>query len=383
MTETRPPRPDPRTTSPDGRPRARGLGIPFAGSPGPLNAITDVAGVEVGHVTLIRGEGPLRPGEGPVRTGVTAILPRGRAGVRDPVFAAVHALNGCGEMTGSHWIAESGLLEGPVVLTNTLSAGVARDGALRWLRDRAPGMLDRAGRLAVAAETNDAWLNDMAGFHVTAAHVAAALDGARPGAVAEGSVGGGTGMICYGFKGGAGTASRRIAAAGETWTLGVFVQANFGRRDELAIAGVPVGRILDRSEDPGPGNDGSIIVVAATDAPLLPHQLRRIAQRAGLGVGRSGGIAANGSGDIFLAFSTANPGLEARNGRELQTARFLPLAEMDPLFRATIEATDEAIVNALVVNETMTGRDGHTVEALPHDRVRAALAAHGRLADGG
>jgi len=375
--------PDPHVATPSGLSRARALGIPFDGTAGPLNAITDVAGLEVGYVTLIAGEGPLRVGEGPVRTGVTAILPRGRAGATDPVFAAIHALNGCGEMTGAHWIAEAGLLEGPVVLTNTLSVGVARDGIVTWLSDRHPGWLDRSGRLAVAAETNDSRLNDMAGFHVTRAHVAAALDGARSGAIEEGSVGGGTGMVCYGFKGGTGTASRLVRAAGARWRVGVLVQANFGRRAELTVAGVPVGRLLgDRTDEDAP-DEGSIIVVVATDAPLLAGGLARLARRAGLGVGRSGSIAANGSGDLFLAFSTANPGLEARHGKRVQRAEFLPAGQMDPLFAAVIQATDEAILNALVANRTMRGRDDRVVEALPHDAVRVLLARHGRLEGGG
>ncbi len=370
---------DPRRTSPSGRPRARGLGVPFDGEPGPNNAITDVAGVEVGYITRIAGDGALAVGRGPVRTGVTAILPRGRGGVTDPVFAAIHSLNGCGEMTGSHWIEESGQLEGPVAITNTLSAGVARDGIVAWIQTNFPDALAQGGRLAVAAETNDSHLNDMAGFHVSAGHVAQALDNARGGALEEGSVGGGTGMICYEFKGGSGTASRRVDVLGQRYMLGVFVQANFGLRPEFTVAGVPVGRALPL--DPGrEADDGSIIVVCATDAPLLPHMAKRLARRLGLGIGRSGSISANGSGDIFLAFSTANPGLEARNGDALQQADFLPLKAMDPLFRAAIEATDEAIVNALVVNRTMTGRDGHVVEALPHDALRRILADHGRLA---
>ncbi len=358
------------------RPRGRDLGVPFDGTPGPLNAITDVAGIEVGHVTLVRGEGKLEVGKGPVRTGVTAIHPRGRAS-NDPVFAGSFALNGNGEMTGLAWLQESGFLEGPVVLTNTHSVGVARDAVIAWQNRRGPGA--QPWGLPVVAETWDGWLNDIDGFHVKDAHVFEALDVARGGPVAEGGVGGGTGMVCFEFKGGIGTASRRLDARHGGHTLGVLVQANFGLRRQLTVAGVPVGReITDgtfRDDEAG-----SIIIVVATDAPLLPHQLDRLARRAAMGLARTGSLAMNGSGDLFLAFSTANPGVAG--ARSEVTAAALPNGAMNPLFAATVEATEEAIVNALVAGETTTGVDGHRVLGLPHDRLRAVLAKYGRLAPG-
>ncbi len=361
------------------KPRARDLGVPFDGTAGPLNAITDVAGVEVGVATIVAGEGALLRGKGPVRTGVTAVLPRGRSG--DNVFAGWHTLNGNGEMTGTTWITEGGFLEGPILITNTHSVGVARDTAVEWMArysDIVP--------LPVAAETYDGTLNDILGFHVKREHVLAALDGARTGAVPEGNVGGGTGMIAFGFKGGTGTASRVVTAGGAEYTVGALVQANFGRRPQFLVAGVPVGREIPdlmpetgrrpaaQGEDP---ESGSIIVVIATNAPLLPHQLRRLAQRAGLGVARVGGTGGNGSGDIFVAFSTANPATYEKPNTA--TVTMLSNDAIDPLFQGSIQATEEAVVNAVVAAETMTGRDGNRVHALPHDRLRATLQKYNRL----
>ncbi len=360
-------------TSPAERPRARDLGVPFEGTPGPLNAITDVAGVEVGQVTLVSGEGRLEVGHGPVRTGVTAIHPRGKAS-NDPVFAGSFTLNGNGEMTGLAWLSESGFLEGPVVLTNTHSVGLARDAVIAWQNRRGPGA--QAWGLPVVAETWDGWLNDINGFHVKEAHVFRALDEARGGPVEEGGVGGGTGMVCFEFKGGIGTASRRLEARHGGYTLGVLVQANFGLRRQLTVAGVPVGPEITE----GTFRDdeaGSIIIVIATDAPLLPHQLERLARRAAMGLARTGSVAMNGSGDLFVAFSTANAGLAL--AKSAVPALVLPNEAMNPLFTATVQATEEAIVNALVGGETMVGIDGHRVLGLPHDRLREVLAQHGRL----
>jgi len=364
------------------RPRARDLGIPFEGQPGPLNAITDVSGVEVGHATLISGEGSLLVGKGPVRTGVTAVLPRGRK--YDPVFAGWYSLNGNGEMTGTTWIEESGFLESPVLITNTHSVGVARDAVVEWMfknRYYDPVSGDIFWSLPVVAETYDGLLNDINGFHVRNEHVFQALDQATGGAVAEGNVGGGTGMVCHRFKGGIGTASRRLPEDEGGFTIGVIVQANYGDRRSLTIAGVPVGReIEDLLPDINPVNSaggGSIIVVVATDAPLLPHQLKRIARRVPMGIARVGGIGANTSGDIFLAFSTANAGASRRSGTvEL---KMLPNDRLSPLFQATIEATEEAIVNALIAAETMTGINGNTVYSLPHTRLQQILREYNRL----
>ncbi len=367
---------NPLLATPSGKPRARAIPVPFGGTPGPNNAITDVPGVEVGYSTIIEGEGPLIVGRGPVRTGVTAVLPRGRLGVATAVFAGTHSLNGNGELTGTIWIEESGICGGPITITNTHSCGVTRDATLRWLVARGALGEDVWG-LPVAGETYDGELNDINGFHVTAEHVFAALDAARGGPIELGSVGGGTGMICYDFKGGSGSASRRVATSAGSCTLGAFVQANFGRRHELVVAGVPVGRQVTGGEVRGKPA-GSIIGLLGTDAPLLPHQLRRLAQRMGLGVARSGGIAHNGSGDIFLAFSTANPEAAA-GGPGVLSAGFLANEALDPLFEAAVQATNEAIIDAMVANETMVGRDGTTVLALPHNRLRELLARHGRL----
>jgi L-aminopeptidase/D-esterase-like protein len=364
------------------RPRARDLGVPFEGVPGPRNAITDVAGVSVGHTTLIRGEGRLKVGEGPVRTGVTVILPRAKS-PEDPVFAGWFSLNGNGEMTGTTWVEESGFLEGPIAITNTHSVGVVRDALVDWQVNR--GAMQQAFALPVVAETFDGWLNDINGFHVRPEHVRQALESASSDRVAEGNVGGGTGMNCYGFKGGIGTASRGLPAQAGGYIVGVLVQANFGRREQLLIAGAPVGRELgcDKvpcrttpSAPPADGREGSIIIVVATDAPLVAHQLKRLARRASLGIARTGGTSGNGSGDIFIAFSTANPGA----GKAAQTAAvsMLPNNRMDPLFDATAHATEEAIVNAMVAAETMVGRDGHRSLAIPHDALRDVLRKYNR-----
>ena len=358
------------------RPRARTLGVPFDGTPGPLNAITDVAGVTVGQTTIIAGQGKLIVGRGPVRTGVTAIFPRGKTN-GDPVFSGWFTLNGNGEMTGTTWIEESGFLAGPVLITNTHSVGIARDAVIEWLVAKG---FDFDWSLPVVAETWDGSLNDINGFHVTKQHVFQALDSARGGPVVEGNVGGGTGMICNQFKGGIGTASRRLSPERGGYTVGVLVQCNYGLRGRLSIAGVPVGQEIPDllpTRDTIPTEHGSIIIVIATDAPLLPHQLKRIAKRASLGVGRLGGTGGNTSGDIFIAFSTANPG--AAKPDSTRGLTMLPNERISPLFEATIQATEEAIVNAMVAAETMTGADGLRVYALPHDRLRAALRKYNRL----
>ena len=360
------------------KPRARSLGIPFDGTPGPLDAITDVAGVQVGFTTLISGEGALHPGAGPVRTGVTAILPRGADTLDHPVFAGGFTLNGNGEMTGMAWVEEGGFLEGPVMLTNTHSVGTVRDAVIKWRV--AHGAADPSGywwSLPVVAETYDGYLNDVNGFHVRDEDAFHALDTAASGPVAEGNVGGGTGMICYEFKGGTGTASRKLSAKDGGYTVGVLVQANCGLRAQLTIAGVPVGRELPEpaiwSQD-----TGSIIIVVGTDAPLLPNQLNRVARRASLGLARTGSISGNGSGDLFLAFSTANP--SAYGAENVAAVNMLSNERINPVFEAAVEATEEAIVNALVAAEPMTGQGGHRVPALPHEEVRQLLAKHLRLA---
>ena len=363
--------------------RARDLGVPFEGTPGKLNAITDVTGVEVGYTTLISGEGKLEVGNGPVRTGVTAIIPRGHASLNDPVYAGVFSLNGNGEMTGTAWVEESGFLEGPVVITNTHSVGVARDAVIAWRVQH--GAADKTGywwSLPVVAETWDGWLNDINGFHVKPEDVFHALDSAHGGVIEEGSVGGGTGMICYEFKGGNGTASRKIEirASKETpprsFTVGVFLQANFGRRPQLTIAGVPVGK-----EIPGEvykEESGSCIAVVATDAPLLPDQLKRLARRVALGLARTGTISGNGSGDLFIAFSTANP--KAANPDQVtHSVETIPNDLMDPVFAGVVQATEEAVVNALVDNHSMTGHDNHHADALAHDHLRELLKKYNRF----
>jgi len=375
---------DPAAAAVKPRPRARDLGVPFDGTPGPLNAITDVDGVLVGHTTLVAGSGKLVVGKGPVRTGVTAVLPRGFASMQRFSFAGWYSQNGNGEMTGTTWVEESGFLEGPVMITNTHSVGVVRDAVIAWRV--AHGAADATGAwwsLPVVAETWDGWLNDINGFHVRPEHALRALDSAHSGVVEEGSVGGGTGMICNGFKGGIGTSSRRLAEKDGGYLVGVLVQCNYGRRQNLRIAGIPVGREIE-SEDPyaslpsEASERGSIIVVVATNAPLLPHQLKRIARRVSLGIGRTGSIAGNGSGDIFIAFSTANAA--ASDVGHVVDLRMVPNDSMDPLFAATVQATEEAVVNAMVAAEDMTGIDGHHVRALPHEQLRAVLARYNRLA---
>jgi L-aminopeptidase/D-esterase-like protein len=358
------------------KPRARELGVPFDGAPGPFNAITDVSGVEVGHRTLISGQGRLKVGRGPVRTGVTAILPRGRKDPA-PVFAASFSLNGNGEMTGLAWVEESGLLSGPVMVTNTHSVGVVRDAVVAWMvRQRKGPALRDWWALPVVAETYDGLLNDINGFHVKPLHAFEALDSARSGRVPEGNVGGGTGMTCHEFKGGIGTASRVLTAPNGGYTVGVLAQCNYGLRHQLRVAGVPVGQEL-REHLLVSQETGSIIIVMATDAPLLPHQLKRVARRATMGLARNGSVAGNGSGDLFLAFSTANPKAGQAEGTVPLT--MFPNDRMSPLFEATVQATEEAIINALVAAETLTGINGVTAVALPHDRLQDILRRHGRL----
>jgi D-aminopeptidase len=388
-------------------PRARDLGVPFDGTPGSNNAITDVKGVEVGQTTIISGEGKLVVGKGPVRTGVTAILPRGRTN-NDAVFAGWFTLNGNGEMTGTTWVDDSGFLNGPVMITNTHSVGVVRDAVIAWkVKHDTPDMEGYWWSLPVVAETWDGWLNDINGFHVHPEDAWHALDTARSGPVEEGNVGGGTGMICNEFKGGIGTSSRVLDAKAGNYTVGVLVQCNYGQRDQLRIAGVPVGKeipekpaygedetakggkkmwgqppsAVQRSEGPTGGitkDVGSIIVVVATDAPLIPTQLKRIAKKVSLGLGRDGSYSGDGSGDIFIAFSTANPGADSSKGVHQLT--MLPNDSLDPVFLATVQATEEAIVNAMVAAKTMTGIDNHEVIALPHDRLRGVLKKYNRLA---
>lgn len=356
------------------KPRARDLGIPFEGTQGELNAITDVKGIEVGHTTLISGEGKLQVGVGPIRTGVTAILPRGKQSA-DPVFAGWFSLNGNGEMTGTTWVEESGFLEGPIVLTNTHSVGIARDAVIAWQLKQS-GKTAQAWGLPVVAETWDGWLNDINGFHVKPEHVWAALNSAQSGAVTEGAVGGGTGMVCFEFKGGIGTSSRKLSERQGAYTVGALVQSNFGLRHQLQIAGVPVGKELSDGAF-RPKETGSIIITIATDAPLLPHQLKRLARRASLGLARTGALSGNGSGDIFIAFSTANPKVWDVRGEA--ALKMLPNDRMNALFDVTAYAVEEAIINSMVAAETMTGIDGHKVVALPHDRLRSILKNYNRL----
>jgi D-aminopeptidase len=372
-------RPGPHAATPAGKPRARALGIPFAGTPGRWNAITDVPGVEVGYTTLIRGTS--------VRTGVTAIHPRGAAGAADPVAAAFFSQNGNGEMTGVSWIGESGTFTGPVAITNTHAVGVAHAAIVAWAVRHHPHLAE-AWLLPVAAETWDGYLNDINSPNVTEQDCLGALQGAASGPVEEGSVGGGTGMNCYQFKGGNGTASRQVRFAGTTHTVGVFVQANFGQRDELTLAGVPLGRLL-ADDNPmaalraNPGGAGSVIAIVGTDAPLLPHQTAALARRVTLGLARTGTTGSHFSGDLFLAFSTGNPGAFTPGGNvmlgeaaeDYDQLRFVPWGFMDRFYAAVVQATEEAVANALVANEDMTGRDGHRSPALPRDRVAELFAA--------
>ena len=358
------------------KPRARDLGIPFDGTPGPLNAITDIKGIEVGHTTLISGDGKLQVGVGPVRTGVTAVLPRGKNSM-DDVFAAWFTLNGNGEMTGTTWVEDSGFLDGPIMITNTHSVGVVRDAVIAWRVKRAPP--DDEGywwSLPVVAETWDGYLNDVNGFHVKPEHVFHALDSAHSGPVEEGSVGGGTGMVCNEFKGGIGTSSRVLTAKQGGYTVGVLVQCNYGDRNQLRIAGIPVGREIPDNKVRG-DDVGSIIVVVATDAPLIPTQLKRVARKVSLGLGRDGSYSGDGSGDIFIAFSTANPGTAQNKG--LRQLTMLPNDDLNPIFLATVQATEEAVVNAMVAADTMKGVNNRVVIGLPHDRVREILKKYNRL----
>ncbi len=353
--------------TPSGKLRARGLGLPLPGKPGPLNAITDVAGVEVGYSTIIEGDS--------VRTGVTAILPRGRSGAEAPCLAGYHSFNGNGEMTGTIWIEEAGELQTPITITNTASCGTARDATLKWLVNNGIGTGQDWG-LPVAAETYDGYMNDINGFHVTDAHVFEALDRATAGPLELGSVGGGTGMMTYEFKGGSGTASRQLMAGGKGWMLGTFVQSNFGRRPELTVLGVPVGRKLTGGEFLDRGT-GSIIAVVATDVPLLPHQLKRLARRVPVGLARTGTYGHHSSGDIFLSLSTANASaLSSAGVRQLEA---LADSELDPLFEAVAETVEEAVLDALICNETMTGKGGFTLRALPHHDLVGLLKQAGKL----
>ena len=366
------------------KPRARDLGIPFGGRPGPLNAITDVAGVAVGHTTIISGHGPLITGKGPVRTGVTAILPLGEKTLHTPVPAGAFSFNGNGEMTGIAWVEESGFLEGPVMITNTHNIGSVHQAVISWrVQQAGPDNTGFWWSLPVVAETWDGYLNDINGFHVKADHVYRALENAATGPVPEGNVGGGTGMICYGFKGGIGTSSRILQAGHDAYTVGVLAQANFGSRRQLMVTGVPVGielqeNIADTEAAGEPvGRTGSIIIVIATDAPLLPHQLKRLARRASLGMARTGGTSGNGSGDLFIAFSTAVP--KASDSPSISSLQMLNNDSLNPIFEATVQATEEAIINALVAAESMTGRDEHHAAAIPHDRLREVMRKYNRL----
>ena len=392
------------TTVADDRPRARDLGVPLEGTPGELNAITDVAGVTVGHATIILGNGKLETGKDPVRTGVPAIFPRGADGIATPVFAGSFALNGNGEMTGTIWVEEGGQLGGPITITNTHSVGVVRDASIEWMVTRDDSL---EWALPVTAETWDGsgynyqGLNDANGFHVTKEHAFEALDNARPGTVVEGSVGGGTGMVCNEFKGGIGTSSRIVEIDGETYTVGVLVQCNYGLREWLKVAGVPVGMELEEpgicfenadywfeeSVDPPCGektqgrddDQGSIIVVVATDAPLLPHQLKRVARRVGPALGRVGSFVGDGSGDVFIAFSTANADAFGHEG--VMRAQMVPNSSLTPVFAATVLATEEAILNAMLASDTMVGANTIRVPGLPHDELQRILRNYNRLED--
>jgi D-aminopeptidase len=373
--------PGPHAATPSGRPRARSLGIPFAGQPGRWNAITDVPGVEVGYTTLIRGTS--------VRTGVTAIHPRGAAGAGDPVVAGFFSQNGNGEMTGVSWIQESGTFAGPVAITNTHAVGIAHAAIVAWVVRHHPRLAE-AWMLPVVAETWDGYLNDINSPNVTEQACLDALQAAASGPVEEGSVGGGTGMNCYQFKGGSGTASRLVSYAGTTYATGVFVQANFGTREELTLAGLPLGRLL-ADDNPmagrraAPEGAGSVIAVVATDAPLLPHQCTALARRVTLGLARTGTTGSHFSGDLFLAFSTGNPDAITPGGAVMQGAaarydrlRFIPWGFIDAFYAAVVQATEEAVANALVAGEDMTGRDGHRSPGLPRDRVAELFRARGR-----
>lgn len=369
------------------KPRARDLGVPFTGTTGQFNAITDVQGVEVGYSTIISGSGKNIVGKGPVRTGVTAIFPRGKANKFSPVFANWYSLNGNGEMTGTTWLTESGFLETPIMITNTNSVGVVRDAVLKWYVDTDWYKGEEWWyTYPVVAETYDGFLNDIYGFHVKEEHVLEAIENASTGKIAEGNVGGGTGMMCLGFKGGTGTSSRIVKIKGSSYTVGALVQANFGRKSSLTIAGVPVGKeLMDTLNNElklppqsyRQEGDGSIIVVVATDAPLLPHQLKRISNRVPIGIGNTGGIGTNGSGDIFIAFSTANP--DAFQRFDFTKVDMLPNDLIDPLLEATVQAVEEAIINAMIAAETMEGINGNKSYALPHGLLVEVLKKYNRL----
>ncbi|PBC07602.1 P1 family peptidase [Mesorhizobium sp. WSM3859] len=364
---------DPHLRTPSGKPRLRSFGIALDGTPGPFNAITDVPGVSVGYTTLISGDGPLNVGIGPVRTGVTAILPRPVQELATPVFAGVFSQNGNGELTGTHIIEETGAFNFPVTITNTHSCGVTRDATLRWMHKVLPAALDTGWGLPVAAETYDGFLNDINGHHVSVEHVAAALDNATGGAIEEGSVGGGTGMITFGLKAGSGTASRVVEWQDRRYTLGVFVQSNFGQRRNFTIRGRRIGQeLVDPAirEATARAEKGSIIAVVATDAPFLPHQMKRLARRVPLGIAMTGGYGYHSSGDIFLAFSTANPEAALAPSGRTGHVEFIPDVDIDPFFDAVVQGVEEAILNALVANEAMTGRDGNFVPALPKEWLR-------------
>jgi D-aminopeptidase len=365
---------NPLLNTPSGAPRARSIPVPFDGEPGPYNAITDVEGVQIGYTTLIEGEGPLVVGKGPIRTGVTAILPRPHADLAQSSFAGYHSFNGNGELTGMHWIEEAGELLWPIILTNTHSCGLARDATIKWIIAQSYKSATEWS-LPVAGETYDGDLNDINGFHVTDQHVFDAIDSAQSGPIDQGSVGGGTGMISYDFNAGSGTASRQIEIAGKHYTVGVFVQANFGLRRDLVIAGVPVGRHLSGGEVRSRGM-GSIIAVIATDAPLLPHQLKRLSRRASLGIGRSGTIGSNGSGDIFLAFSTQPVAAYGQN-KPLNNVEYLSHQALDPVFAAVVQAVDEAVIDSIVTNTDLTGRDDITAVGIPHDALRKLMTNAG------
>ncbi|MFD2205660.1 P1 family peptidase [Kiloniella antarctica] len=362
--------------TPSGKTRAAGLGLKFPGVKGENNSITDVAGVSVGYTTLIEGEGPLRVGAGPVRTGVTAILPRPRTDICRPVFAGCFSLNGNGELTSSHYLEEVGQLTLPITITNTHACGLSRDATLRWIVKKFPHEFNDSFGLPVAAETYDGFLNDINGFHITDAHVFDAIDNAKFGPIEEGSVGGGTGMKSFDFKAGSGTASREVIYDGARYTVGAFVQSNFGKRADLTILGHRLGRdLLEPAIIQNTPNTelSSIIGIIATDAPLLPHQLKRLARRVALGMGQTGGIGAHGSGDIFLAFSTANLDVLSSKISGVHTAHFIPDPDLDPFFEAVVQSTEEAILNSMTANEDMTGRDGNFVPALPHSAIKALL----------
>ena len=369
------------------KPRARDLGIPFVGTPGAFNAITDVQGVEVGYSTIITGKGENTVGNGPIRTGVTAIFPRGKAKKFSPVYANWYSLNGNGEMTGTTWVTESGFLETPIMITNTNSVGVVRDAVLKWYVDTDwYSGEDWWYTYPVVAETYDGFLNDIYGFHVKEKHVLEAIENSSSGQIAEGNIGGGTGMMCLGFKGGTGTSSRVLKIKDSSYTVGAIVQSNFGAKRNLSIAGVPVGIELKdtlNSVFNGPPKsrrqegDGSIIVIVATDVPLLPHQLKRIAQRIPLGIGIVGGRGSNGSGDIFLAFSTANEG--AFNRDDIASITSMPNDLLMPVFEATVQVVEEAIINAMIAAETMEGINGNTSYAIPHDVLVETLQKYNRI----